>query len=58
MRNTANGAILMVISFIKDIDELINFLTEHMSNDNFPKEQARAYFEEQIPKLKHWSGNK
>lgn len=41
----------------KDIDELINFLTEHMSNENFPKEQARAYFEEQIPKLKHWCEN-
>lgn len=38
----------------KDINQLINFLTEHMSNDNFPKEQARAYFEEQIPKLRHW----
>lgn len=39
----------------KDIDDLINFLTEHMSNENFPKEQARAYFEKEIPKLKHWS---
>ncbi len=39
----------------KDIDVLINFLTAHMSNDNFPKEQARAYFEEQIPKLKYWA---
>lgn len=38
----------------KDINQLIDFLTEHMSNDNFPKEQARAYFEEQIPKLRHW----
>lgn len=38
----------------KDIEQLIDFLTEHMSNDNFPKEQARAYFEEQIPKLRHW----
>lgn len=38
----------------KDVNQLIDFLTEHMSNDNFPKEQARAYFEEQIPKLRHW----
>ena len=38
-----------------DIDVLINFLTEHMSNDNFPKEQAKAYFEEQIPKLNYWA---
>ena len=36
------------------MDELIKFLTEHMSNENFPKEQAKVYFEEQIPKLKHW----
>lgn len=41
----------------KDINQLIDFLTEHMSNDNFPKEQARAYFEEQIPKLRHWCKN-
>lgn len=41
----------------KDIGQLIEFLTEHMSNDNFPKEQARAYFTEQIPKLKHWRKN-
>ena len=38
----------------KNMDELIKFLTEHMSNENFPKEQAKVYFEEQIPKLKHW----
>ncbi len=42
----------------KDTDDLITFLTEHMSNENFPKEQTRAYFEEQIPKLKYWSTNK
>lgn len=42
----------------KDIDVLINFLKEHMSNESFPKEQARAYFEEQIPKLRHWCKNK
>lgn len=40
-----------------DIDVLINFLTEHMSNENFPKEQARTYFEEQIPKLNYWREN-
>lgn len=38
----------------KDINQLIDFLTEHMSNDKSPKEQARAYFKEQIPKLRHW----
>ena len=38
----------------KNIDELLNFLVSHMSNDNFTSEQARAYFSEQLPKLKHW----
>ena len=42
----------------KDINVLIDFLSEHMSNENWPKEQARAYFSEQIPKLKHWCENK
>ena len=27
------------------MEELTNFLVEHMSNENWPKEQARAYFE-------------
>lgn len=38
----------------KDMDVLIDFLVEHMSNENFSKERAKAYFEEQIPKLKYW----
>lgn len=38
----------------KSIDELLDFLVSHMSNDNFTPEQARAYFSEQLPKLKHW----
>lgn len=38
----------------KDIDELLDFLVRHMSNDSFTPEQARAYFSEQLPKLKHW----
>lgn len=42
----------------KDMNVLIDFLTEHMSNDQFPKEQAKAYFEEQIPKLNHWKESK
>ena len=39
----------------KDIDELIRFLVEHMSNENWSPEQARTFFQEQLPKLKHWS---
>lgn len=38
----------------KDMTELINFLSEHMSNENFSKKQAKAYFEEQLPKLNYW----
>lgn len=36
------------------MEELTNFLVEHMSNENWPKEQARAYFEAQLPQLGHW----
>lgn len=36
-------------------EELTDFLVEHMANENWPKEQARAYFEEQLPKLNYWS---
>ena len=38
-----------------DIDELIKFLVDHMSNENWPAEQAKAFFEDQLPKLKYWS---
>ena len=38
----------------KNMDELLEFLVNHMSNDNFTPEQARTYFSEQLPKLKHW----
>lgn len=38
----------------KNMDELLDFLSEHMSNKEFPPEQARAYFSEQLPNLKHW----
>ena len=39
-----------------DLDELINFLVEHMSNENWPAEQARTFYETQLPKLNHWRG--
>ena len=38
-----------------DLGQLIDFLVGHMSNENWPAEQARAYFEEQLPKLGYWS---
>ena len=37
-----------------NLEQLTNYLVEHMSNENFPPEQARAYFEEYLPKLNHW----
>ena len=36
------------------LEELTDFLVGHMSNEKWPPEQARAYFQEQLPKLKHW----
>ena len=42
----------------ESMDELINFLVEHMSNENWPPEQARAYFEAQLPKLNYWNQTK
>lgn len=38
----------------KSIEELTDFLVEHMSNENWTPEQVRAYFEKQLPQLKHW----
>ena len=36
------------------LEELTDFLVGHMSNENWPPEQARAYFEAQLPTLNHW----
>ena len=36
------------------LTELTDFLVGHMSNENWPPEQAKAYFEAQLPKLNHW----
>lgn len=41
-----------------DIEKLMDFLVEHMSNENFPPEQARAYFEAQLPQLNYWKHSK
>ena len=37
------------------LEALTDFLVEHMSSEQFPPEQARAYFNEQLPRLKHWN---
>ncbi len=36
------------------MEELIDFLAGSMSNENWPPEQVRAYFAEQLPKLDYW----
>lgn len=36
------------------LEELIDFLVGHMSNETYPPEQVRTYLETQLPKLNHW----
>ena len=36
------------------LEDLTDFLVARMSGENWPPEQARAYFEAQLPKLKYW----
>lgn len=40
------------------LGELVEFLVEHTSNENWPPEQARAYYEELLPQLNHWKQQK
>ena len=40
------------------LEDLTDFLVGHMSNEKWPPEQARAYFEAQLPKLEHWRETK
>ena len=37
-----------------DLDELTDFLVRHTSNENWPAAEARTFYENQLPKLKHW----
>lgn len=36
------------------LEQLTDFLVSHMSNEQFPPEQTRAYLNEMLPKLNHW----
>lgn len=36
------------------LDELTDFLVEHMSNEQFPPDKMRTYLNETLPALKHW----
>ena len=42
----------------QDLQTLTDFLVEHMANENWSAEQARAYFEAQLPQLQHWRKKK
>lgn len=35
------------------LEELTEFLVGHLSNENWPSQQARAFFEEQLPQLNY-----
>ncbi|MGN0598942.1 MAG: zinc ribbon domain-containing protein [Oscillospiraceae bacterium] len=37
------------------LEQLVDFLVEHFSSEQFPPEQARAYYMSELPKLKHWN---
>ena len=37
------------------MEQLLEFLVTHMSSEQFPPEQARTYFSQTLPKLKHWN---
>lgn len=39
----------------KTMDELLDFLSEHLSGPDFPPEAAREYFAKELPKLGYWS---
>ena len=40
------------------LEQLTDFLVEHMSGEQFPPEQARAYFETMLPGLNYWKNKK
>lgn len=42
----------------KSIEELTDFLVEHMSNESWPPDQARAFLEAQLPQLNYWKKQK
>ena len=42
----------------KSIDELIDFLSVHMSNENFTAEQVREYLSAKLPTLNFWKNQK
>ena len=41
-----------------NLQDLVDFLVGHMANENWPPESARAFFEDQLPKLQYWKQKK
>lgn len=41
-----------------DIEVLIDFLSQHMSNEIFTPEQVKAYLEDTLPRLDYWRAGK
>ena len=39
-----------------NMEDLISFCSAHMSNENWPPEQVRAYMADLLPKLNYWKG--
>ena len=37
-----------------NLDEMIDFLSGHMANENYTPEQVREYLKVQLPQLNHW----
>lgn len=37
-----------------NIDDLLDYLVQHMANDTWTPDQVRTYFENLLPTLKHW----
>lgn len=40
-----------------NIEDLIDFLSQHMANENFTPDQAQEYLRSILPKLNHWKNN-
>lgn len=38
----------------QSVEELTDFLVDHMPLGDWTKEEARSFFEKQLPTLKHW----
>lgn len=37
-----------------NLDEMIDFLSGHMANENYTPEQVREYLKVRLPRLNHW----